>query len=702
MSVLTDASAPDRRHGWLEWLRRELAPYPGRETMTLRMVVTIVLVTIVSMALRVPEAALSAYMVFFVSKENRVLTALAGVLLTVGVTIGIGVSLVLYRYTFDFPQLRIPVMALTVFAAMYLSRVFAIGPLGFAIGFVVAVTQSIADTISYGELLVRALLWLWVVILYPIALTVVTNHFFLPAHPWTALVRALTQRLDAVSSELKRVVDEGFAGGAKDVELLELATRGSSSLVRLLGFAESKDAQLKRRHSQIFAVIAGCERLVSSAAVLKMRGRIALTENDRRCAGELIVAVSRIQTALGASDPFAGSGSPMTVAPSIPELQEFRLAVESLGDALTLVVPETLSSAKKPRKPLFVADALTNPAHARFALKVTLAAMSCYVIYTGLDWFGIHTAFITCCFIALENTGATLRKGWLRLIGCSAGGLLGFLAILYLVPHMESIVSLALLAAAGSAVAGWVAAGSDRIAYAGLQIAFAFYMCIFQGFGPDTSFDVIRDRFVGIVLGIVVSSVVFRYVWPERAVDRLRSSLGSTLRKLASLLLIPEIGASVEAKSKVAAESRLQVAEALNESLRLLELAAFEDRETLRLDGLSPRALESVVGRTQGISLIATMLSGETELAEWRQLEKTAQEAEAALRRSAAEQLRRVAAFVENGTRLDSGDFKFAIATWENAVSQIAVNDRTRFVRRLVEQIRHLIGSLATPGGSDW
>lgn len=694
MSVFTDASAPDRQLGWLEWLRRELAPYPGRETMTLRMVVTIVLVTIVSMALRVPEAALSAYMVFFVSKENRVLTALTGLLLAVGVTIGIGVSLVLYRYTFDFPQLRVPVMALMVFAAMYLSRVFAIGPLGFAIGFVVAVTQSIADTIPDGELLVRGLLWLWVIIVYPIALTVVMNHFFLPAHPWTALVRALSQRLDAVSSELKRAVDEGSVGGGEDVELLKLATRGSSSLVRMLGFAESKDAQLKRRHSQMLEVIAGSERLVSSAAVLKMRGRIALPENDRRCAGELIVEISRIQTALGASDPFAGSGSSIAVAPSIPELQELRLAVESLGDALTGVLPETLPSAGKTPKPLFVRDALTNPSHARFALKVTLAAMTCYVIYTGLDWSGIHTAFITCCFIALENTGATLRKGWLRLIGCSAGGLLGFLTILYLVPHMESIVSLALLAAAGSAIAGWVAAGSDRIAYAGLQIAFAFYMCIFQGFAPDTSLAVIRDRFVGIVLGIVVSSVVFRYVWPERAVDRLRSSLGSTLCKLARLLLIPEIGASVEAESKAAGELRREVTEALNESLRLLELAAFEDSETHRPDGLSPLALESVVGRTRGTSLIATMLSGETELAEWHRLEKTAQEAEAALRRSAAEELRRVAGLVENGARLDSSAFKFAIATWENAVGQTAVNDRTRFVRRLIEQIRHLIGSL--------
>jgi len=105
----------------------------------------------------------------------------------------------------------------------------------------------------------------------------------------------------------------------------------------------------------------------------------------------------------------------------------------------------------------------------------------------------------------------------LRLAGCAAGGLLGFLSIMFLVPHMESIASLALLIAAVSALAGWVAAGSERIAYGGLQIALAFSMCLLQGFAPDTSFDKIRDRLVGILLGIAVTTLVFRYLWPEDA-----------------------------------------------------------------------------------------------------------------------------------------------------------------------------------------
>src|SRR5207253_1113904 len=59
-------------------------------------------------------------------------------------------------------------------------------------------------------------------------------------------------------------------------------------------------------------------------------------------------------------------------------------------------------------KSFFVSDAFTNPAHVHFALKVTFAAMFCYIFYMAIDWSGIHTALITCTFIALESTGATL------------------------------------------------------------------------------------------------------------------------------------------------------------------------------------------------------------------------------------------------------------------------------------------------------
>ena len=126
------------------------------------MVGAAVLCVIISMTLQVPELSVTAYMPFFVSKESKLLTTITGVGGLIGLTIGIGASLLLYKFTYGHPELRIPGMAIALFLGMWLSRVLVIGPLGFLIGFIVAVSQSVGEAVPSPELLVRGLLWLWV------------------------------------------------------------------------------------------------------------------------------------------------------------------------------------------------------------------------------------------------------------------------------------------------------------------------------------------------------------------------------------------------------------------------------------------------------------------------------------------------------------------------------------------------------------
>jgi uncharacterized membrane protein YccC len=350
---------------WIGWLKSELAPTSLRESRTAIIAAGAVLCVIISMTLQVPELATSAYMVFFVSKENKLLTTMTGVGGVIVLTIGLAGTLLLYKFTYGHPEPRIPGMAIALFLGMWFSRVLVFGPLGFLLGFVVAVSQSVGAEIPSPELVVRQLLWLWVALSYPIGLTVVLNLLFLPDTP--------------------------------------------------------------------------------------------------------------------------------KVAEHQPKPKSF-----------------------------LVADAFTNPAHVHFALKVTFAAMFCYIVYEAIDWTGIHTAFITCTFIALESTEATLYKGTLRIVGCVIGGALALFSIVFLMPHMETIASLVVLIACAAALAGWVAAGSERISYAGLQLAFAFFYSVFQGYAPDTDLDNVRNRVVGILFGLVITGLVFHYVWPERAVRRLQ------------------------------------------------------------------------------------------------------------------------------------------------------------------------------------
>jgi uncharacterized membrane protein YccC len=438
--------------GSLAWFKRELAPTRLREIRTAIMVGGTVLCVIISMTLQVPSLDLSAYMVFFLSQKTKQLTVLIGLLGFIGATIGIGEAILLYKFTYGYPELRIPGMAITLFLGMYVSRVLVLGQLGFLIGFVSSYGLSVAEQAPSPELLVRGVLWIWVAIVYGAAVTVVVNSLFLP---------------------------------------------------------------------------------------------------------------------------------------------------------------DTASAGAKPPKPksLFVPDAFTNPAHVRFALKVTFAAMFCYIFYSAIDWTGIHTAFITCTFIALESTGATLHKGVLRMGGAIVGGALALFTLVFLMPHMVTIASLVVVVACASAIAGWFATGSELISYAGLQIAFAFFYSVFQGYAPDTDLDNVRDRVVGILFGLFVTGVVFAYIWPEHTIDRLRDALRAALRQLAQLLEIPRPETSIET-SKAEANSLIAATSgSFDKAKRYVQLTQFEFEESPDRDRTSFENLEETLSRAEEIFASAKSLT---------------------------------------------------------------------------------------------
>ena len=343
------------------------------------------------------------------------------------------------------------------------------------------------------------------------------------------------------------------------------------------------------------------------------------------------------------------------------------------------------------KNPFFSPDAFTNPSHLRFALKVTLGAMICYLVYSGLIWPGINTAFVTCCFVALGNTGATIYKSRLRFFGCLGGGLLGYLVIFFLVPRMESITSLVLLIAAMTALFGWIAAGTERIAYAGLQAAFAFYLAVFQGFEPGTNLTTVRDRVAGILLGTVASALVFQFVWPEHAADNLRKTLERVLNSVSKLLLIPKPGVPVEADGKNALSLHRTLANDLDNILALSEQAAVEDITFRNPKTFSPAVLKRLTAHIQALCLITTALWRRTKLEEWHRLKEPVQETETALRSEMADYLRQVADFVHTARPPKECQLDRAYEAWNQTTQGVTDNDRPRLVRRLVNQVRELV-----------
>jgi len=180
----------------------------------------------------------------------------------------------------------------------------------------------------------------------------------------------------------------------------------------------------------------------------------------------------------------------------------------------------------EPSGGFFKPDAFTNPNYSRFALKTTAAAILAYIIYTSIQWDGIHTAMITCYVAALGTTGETVHKLVLRITGCLIGAALGMASLAFLMPHMTSITQLVALVFLGILLSAWVSSGSERISYAGIQVGLAFLMTVLQGFGPDVQMSVATDRIYGILLGNALLFIAFTQIWPVTVVSSAQDKLG--------------------------------------------------------------------------------------------------------------------------------------------------------------------------------
>jgi multidrug resistance protein MdtO len=271
--------------------------------------------------------------------------------------------------------------------------------------------------------------------------------------------------------------------------------------------------------------------------------------------------------------------------------------IDRLVEAIPLAMQSATAARVRPepkakgKKHLFTTDAFTNPAYPRFALKTTLAVMFCYVAFTAVDWPGIHTCVITCAIVALTSTGATLQKSTLRIAGCLLGGATAIAVTVFVMPHLESLTDLALLIAIVAAPAAWIASGSERISYLGLQMAFAFFLCVLQGYGPGTEITMVRDRIVGILFGNLVMLLVFVYIWPERAGAGAWQKLSGAVRGLARLVTVINPDDVTRNQAEVQ-KIRLEIYEQLGTARKLTETARFEPdaytpggkRELARLD----------------------------------------------------------------------------------------------------------------------
>ncbi len=551
-----DNETASRGRELFAWLREELAPSPGRFAAVARIAGSCAIAVAIAMAFKIPLAEYAVYLVFVISRRESVATLVSAVGVAVGATLAVALSLVLLTVDAGDPALRLPLMAGIAFLTMYLARVSTLGPLAYLVGFIMVLTQTMVDTVPSPEVLTRLVLWLWVVVMIPALVSTLVNLVF-GEDPAELARQTALRLLDAVTATLDERHSSALARQQAD----------AMGLVAL-----RKDAQIADRQLREFAEVD--HRLIETLVELLTLLRAIPSDLPRDIRTLLVEASEECRRALasaGAAAPRRRPLPPELLNSLAPDLLPVVVAIDGALGRLGNDIATRRAAAESPpgrtRPNLFVPDAWSNPEHGRFALKTTIAVIAAYFVYTVLDWPGISTAVPTCFVVALGSMGESIHKMWLRISGALIGGLAAGLCIVYLLPHMTDIGQLCLLVAAASAIFAWVATGSDRLSYMGMQMALAFLLGMLQGYGPNTSLTVLWDRVVGILLGNLLMSVVFAMVWPISALDRARTAIVQALRALGDLMRD-----AVHPQANV----RLAAVQRLTEARQFTSVAAFE------------------------------------------------------------------------------------------------------------------------------
>lgn len=536
-----------------EFLKKELAPYPGRGFMVARMVIAATITMILIMTFRVPSGATGPLYAFIISRENLVSTAKSA--LNVVLAFGLGALFIPVGATMfaSTPLTHFLWEAVSIFLIFFLIRTLTNYSIASGIGLMATSAIAIWYLPGPAELNVERTLWQVLAPAIGAAVTFAVEAVFHAFRKEDQLQIGLEARLQTLKNMLEDYAQGRQVSSQTERNLTRYAMVGVGSLRRLLAHSNHTPHYLAR----MTALVSLIGRSIDFAAAM-LHAYPSVPQEDRELAGKIARQLADIQQCLitGCKPAEVDLGTEPSRIVLLKELgQMIALVPRVFEGSVSLEEFRAFAHVPDEKNRILVRDAFSNPEHLSYALSGCLAGMLCYILYVGLDWPGLSTSVTTCVLTALSNIGASRQKQLLRLAGAAIGGFVfGLGAQVFVLPYIDSITGFTLLFAAVSAVAAWVATSSPRLSYCGLQIALAFYLIHVNDFTIQTSLSIARDRAIGVLLGIVMMWLVFERLHPKTAATEMVKTFTRNLRRMADLTVLkvrPDDAASIAAARKL-------------------------------------------------------------------------------------------------------------------------------------------------------
>jgi multidrug resistance protein MdtO len=494
---------------FLRQLLEELRPTPDRLGGTMRIVSACLLIWIVVLTFRNPIADLAVLMVFVFLQRNKMMTRYVAILAIVALIISSLWIFGIAYLSWNINWLRVLLWGGMFWINFYfMSRLPKVNvifmlPISFAAVFCFSFDQD-----PNPNYLISQLGWLWCAIGLTIMGSFLVEYFFGAPSALELLRSEVRRGLDRIEIHcLKR------AGG--QLSPLELGVN--------TGVALDQAKMLQKFGGLTPIQRENCTRIVSALGEIDrvaFEGDLSVppSTSDRADWHHVSRHLDRLRKRLLQGEewhraqntdgeiPNAHSFGNARLAETMKELMDAEACLDSKGEG------RGVPSKKMPEAP--APAERKDFTDAEFATRATIATMACYMFASMTDWSGIHTCMITCAVSAMNNVDSQVFKQRLRIIGASIGGLMGFLAM-FLIPHMDNLMGVLLVMALGTGISAWVCMGRVKYSYIGVQMGLAFVMLVAQDPHATTEFTVIRDRLVGILVGLFAMRYAFIWWTPK-------------------------------------------------------------------------------------------------------------------------------------------------------------------------------------------
>lgn len=530
---------------WIDRIQQDLETTPGRLNAALRIVLASVITLLFLMTLRMPFASIGMYFVFLVGRDSPAVSFRSGLFSLLALAASVAAVLGVVILTDNDPMARVLSVAIVSFIAGMFMLASTLPALASTWGFIFCVLIASWETSIPADALVKITLYILGTISLAVASVVAVEYTFGSRHPAEEIQQQRVLRYQALEAMFRL-----YAQGADAAEISpavsrvsRLAAAGQSGMQRLYNTIVERNLDTGHLPIGTRVRITMLAQLMDiSAAFGWQYPGVCDAVCRQRCAN-----VAELCHYLAAGDVPPDRAAELITEHSIGPDPSLLDRAEGVLHAIISMPVDSGSPADRQlvalpssEVPLLISGALRQPQTVAFALKLSLCATLCYIIYQAVAWPGISTAVTTVLITGLSTSGAIKQRLIFRLAGSLVGGLiLGLGATVFLFPHMDSITSLVVLVASIAFLSAWVAAGR-QFNYVGLQIAFSFYIVAFEGFSAPTELAPARDRFIGILLALVVMAFVFDLIWPVRTVTAMRAALATLLRAGAAFLRLPQ------------------------------------------------------------------------------------------------------------------------------------------------------------------